>query len=706
MGSDQSKWRALRIGIPTLPPTVLNWKSTEWLIEKWKPGDAIIPMKRRTILLLLILVFLAACIATSHTPSLPTAQTTITIQRQTPTTSPRPAPTPHTTPDYPQVYLDQAGQIGGALGGLDVRGAYAYLGEGPRLVVIDVNNPVSPMIVARSEVLAGLVERVNLVGDFAYLLIESQLWVVDISNPLAPSPIYRDALINPGLVKDLKIVDDILFLLDEVCDSEHCRDYLRAFDIANPAYPSEMSSLSLPGEARSLDVAQGYAFVAADGVQVIDVHDPYSIKIIGQFGPEMKYGTLIWDRDYIYIPVQTGLWIYDVSDSEHPRQVDVIPMKDFLSFPGWPHIRDVQNSVAYSGTSFCDVCGCMSNVSIIDMSNPFDPVLISEFNAGGSSINLDVFENRIYIAVSDGDFLILDIQDLTKPVKIGGLDMVGGVYSVEISDTFAYLDANGLQIVDISSTNDLQQVGSTGFRSGCGSDVEVLDDYAYRLIGGGSLQMIDLADPTNPTIVGEYYSIEGCGGVAVSPDFVYACGIYVIDPTHPIQLTRIESPKIFYGTWIDSDLIIEDGFAFGSKVGDFGMMISDLSDPKEPVSVSFFPTVGFIEAITTEGPHAYLAADDGIYSVDISDLTQPIQAGFLPIENIDFGDSARTLGDYLYVSTSNAGLLIVDICNPEKPTILGVLTAIENVKDMEIINGLIYTATGHEGMVIFRALEE
>ncbi len=67
-------------------------------------------------------------------------------------------------------------QIGGATYAVAVQGNYAYIGVGPRLVVLGVSNPAGPTVIGRTEVLPGVVEDapgyaegVAVSGTYAYV---------------------------------------------------------------------------------------------------------------------------------------------------------------------------------------------------------------------------------------------------------------------------------------------------------------------------------------------------------------------------------------------------------------------------------------------------------------------------------------------------------------------------------------------------------
>ena len=80
------------------------------------------------------------------------------------------------------------GQIGGDTNAVAVRDHYAYIGIGPRLVILDVSNPALPTVVGKTDVLPGNAEGVALAGDYAYVAAGGDgLRIIDVSDPGAPS---------------------------------------------------------------------------------------------------------------------------------------------------------------------------------------------------------------------------------------------------------------------------------------------------------------------------------------------------------------------------------------------------------------------------------------------------------------------------------------------------------------------------------------
>jgi hypothetical protein len=64
--------------------------------------------------------------------------------------------------------VELVGQIGGIMITVAVRGDYAYVGVGPRLVILNVADPALPFVMGQTLVLPGLVFDIVLFGYCTY----------------------------------------------------------------------------------------------------------------------------------------------------------------------------------------------------------------------------------------------------------------------------------------------------------------------------------------------------------------------------------------------------------------------------------------------------------------------------------------------------------------------------------------------------------
>lgn len=102
---------------------------------------------------------------------------------------------------------------GGSVRSVAVDGSVAYVGIGPRLVALDVSNPVSPRQIGRSEVLPGLVEAVVLENDgqqtHAYAAAGDQ--VVALALDADGEMTVEDAIAMPGYTRALALAEGMLY---------------------------------------------------------------------------------------------------------------------------------------------------------------------------------------------------------------------------------------------------------------------------------------------------------------------------------------------------------------------------------------------------------------------------------------------------------------------------------------------------------------
>ena len=66
-------------------------------------------------------------------------------------------------------YAKRASQIGGASDAVAVSGTLAYMGVGPRLVILNVSNKAHPTLIGQSDVLGAFVRGVTAASNYIYV---------------------------------------------------------------------------------------------------------------------------------------------------------------------------------------------------------------------------------------------------------------------------------------------------------------------------------------------------------------------------------------------------------------------------------------------------------------------------------------------------------------------------------------------------------
>jgi len=86
--------------------------------------------------------------------------------------------------------LEAAGHIGGSATAVAVEGTYAYVGVGPRPVVLDVVDPGAPRVVAQSSPMPGVVRGIAVSAGHVYVAAgNAGVRVIDVTNPQAPAEV-------------------------------------------------------------------------------------------------------------------------------------------------------------------------------------------------------------------------------------------------------------------------------------------------------------------------------------------------------------------------------------------------------------------------------------------------------------------------------------------------------------------------------------
>jgi hypothetical protein len=136
-------------------------------------------------------------------------------------------------------------------------------------------------------------------GHIAYVLTDRALVIVDLDDPLQPRLVAQVALNDP---RGAALQFRYLFVTDA--------DGLKAVDVTNPAQPALAADNVVPmGNARGVFVARTYAYVAAgsDGLVIVDVERPDAMRLYRRFDADGAIGDA---RDVAVATTNASLFAY------------------------------------------------------------------------------------------------------------------------------------------------------------------------------------------------------------------------------------------------------------------------------------------------------------------------------------------------------------------------------------------------------------
>ena len=123
-----------------------------------------------------------------------------------------------------------------------------------------------------------------------------------------------------------------------------------------------------------------------------------------------------------------------------------------------------------------------------------------------------------------------------------------------------------------------------------------------------------------------------------------------------------------------------------------GLSIADASDPRAPREIGAVDTPGFALDVEVVGEVAFVADDESLQILDVSDPTalSPLSAFTLPGDP-EFSD-VEVVGTRAYLAASSSGLTIVDVGDPSSPRGLGALDTPGVARRVEVRGRTAYVA--------------
>jgi hypothetical protein len=272
---------------------------------------------------------------------------------------------------------------------------------------------------------------------------------------------------------------------------------------------------------------------------------------------------------------------------------------------------------------------------------------------------------------------------------------------VAISGDYAYVAdyGSGLQVIDISDPTSPTLAGSYD-TPGNAYDVAISGNYAYVADEGSGLQVIDISDPTNPAPIGSYDTLDGAYAVGISGEYAYVAasfsGLQVIriaDPVLPPELAgSYDTPGAAQGVATSGD------YAYVAATAS-GVQVIDINDPTTPTFAGSYDTPGIAGSVAVAGDLAFVAdGDPGLQVIDISDPTNPTLLGTYDTPSHAY--EVAVSGDHAYVADYLSGLQVIDISDATNPTFAGSYDTPDEAWGVAVAGNYAYVANRYTGLLV------
>lgn len=314
------------------------------------------------------------------------------------------------------------------------------------------------------------------------------------------------------------------------------------------------------------------------------------------------------------------------------------------------------------------------------LTDPDTPAIAGEYLTDGLVWDIEISNSYAYIATGNG-MEIVDISDPSNPFLIGKIDRnnYSPFLALAISGDYAYIgDFYGfLHVVDISDPGNPVELSQIHCAGEITTHVEVYGNYLYMIAWDDWwINIVNISDPTDPHYEGVYETNTKPTAIKVSGDYLYVGMAFnprfqVLDLSTPTEPIVIGNANLNYELWIN-DIEIDNESAFlATSSGMDGLFIIDISDitlPVEKSNIELMTNTG-ARAIAVHSGYAYLSAGIGLSIVEILNEDNPIEIGSFPAG--DLANRLKVVDKYCYLADGSAGLWIIDVSNPEDPKGIG-----------------------------------
>ncbi|HBA84433.1 MAG TPA: hypothetical protein DCZ95_10100 [Verrucomicrobia bacterium] len=497
----------------------------------------------------------------------------------------------------------------------------------------------------------GICSAVAVQGATLYVGAGAVLLLMDRTNPAAPSPLASLAL--PGPIESIVVTGAHAYV---ACGQAG----VQIVDVSHPRSPLHAASFDTSGSAHGLALLGNQLLVAdgAAGLRILNIAHPLSPSLVGAYrtaGPAravVVYGDLVYLLNH-----HLGVEILDIGNPAAPARIGA------SSAISGGKAMAVKDSVFY----LVDDNAQLSNV---DTFMPNFPVVFSRLYLGAVGHDALISGQALYVAAGAAGVLTLDISSELAPQAVYTNTSAGEARALALAGSTLYVanGFSGLQILDVSSPLTPVPVSafSTGHRS---SSVVATNGLAYVAAGEAGLRIYSLQYPGRLVLMGSSLAAANARALAVAGGLALVgdgdAGLKIFSVTNPL------APRLI-GSYATTNLVQVRAVAVSGSLAALTdgrrVHVIDISSPAAPSARGLWTAPAFVQDLAFSGSRIYVAA--GEYGLAILDASNPSQPSFLGSYNTPgLAMSVIVSGTNALVADNNSGWLALNVSNPTTPTL-------------------------------------
>ncbi|MHA1955016.1 MAG: LVIVD repeat-containing protein, partial [Candidatus Heimdallarchaeaceae archaeon] len=352
---------------------------------------------------------------------------------------------------------------------------------------------------------------------------------------------------------------------------------LETIDISDITNPLVNDSIVVSSNVVSICVENNYAYLAlyGKGLQIVNITNPSNLANLGYYDT----AALVLSHDvevsgeYVflaveYTPTYFGIQVLDISN---PNTI--------IGSPGWTYetngtINDIEikNSFAYIGNS--------SSMLVLNITNPLDPLLYSEFTGLNNVNDIFIYGNYAFIADESG-LVVLNITNPLTPT-LAGEYAFSDIRQVIVDGTFAYVvdEYGDVFVLDVSDLDNIEQISMYDYPgvTEAASSIYLHGSHLYVAALALGMDILEVSNNIQPTREEHFPLTPGVDrAITIVGDLAYVVGNYfgggkfhgtlriydISDPTNAVLLKNFDlAPGILNFGHIFYDIEIYGNIAY------------------------------------------------------------------------------------------------------------------------------------------------
>ena len=560
------------------------------------------------------------------------------------------------------------------------------------------------------------INKIFLSGKHIYALTNKEIIEIDYSQAMLPEIISRkpqsDAVIDYSSSKTHSCTltsNNLTFANEDILSTKHSNQFSQtlAFDqfciSLSPTNGIQVWA-GVNGDLKSISQYKSNSLsreiilindviAIADGTTGVSLLRISSDGRINWLGSYNKLGNIIhiaYDEQHLIAADDKGvLSMLDISNPSAPLLIS-----DF-------HTHESISAVQmHKKQSYILSNNKISNIDFNSNSSPLISTL--GVNQGGSRRSF--IENDIlYVADWFSGLHLYDIRNSSAPRLLSSFHTPGSPKGVVVRNGVAFVadDDHGLQIIDVSKPRSPVFISEIPL-SGLAYTMKLIDDLLYIASHRGGFHIVNVSDPIKPVLVSTYDTPSKAWALEYKEGLLYVAddstGLMIFDVKNPAQPKLINqfNPRGF----------AEDVILIGNKAYiaffDLGLFIVDITDPLNLKQLAHLKTPGNARGIEIRNNLLYLASwEAGVQIIDISSDTNPHIVGHYDTKGAVWGLSVKE--KIIYAMDWWGGVKIIDASQTEQPVLISQYQTAGIINDLKYYNRFIYTAQDSRGVQVYDA---